>query len=77
MYSWELLKRYFTLSSTRQSSFLWRFLRTWRHTPQAFLEHHGRTGHIYLREGQPQHRELHAVLFSNCVGVLQRPTWAN
>ena len=40
MYSWELLKHYFTLSSTRQSSFLWRFLRTWCRTPQAFLEHH-------------------------------------
>ena len=41
MYSWELLKRYFTLSSTRQSFFLTCgcFLRTWNHTPQAFLEH--------------------------------------
>ena len=65
MYSWELLKRYFTLSKTRQSSFLTCgcFLRTWRHTPQGFLEHHRQAGHICWREGQPQHRELNALLF--------------
>ena len=66
MYSWELLKR-FTLSSTRQSFDLWLFLPTWPHTPQAFLEHHHQAGHICKREGQPQHAELHALLFSNSV----------
>ena len=39
------------------------------HTPQAFLETSSQAGHVLL-----QHRELHALLFSNSVWVLQRPT---
>ena len=41
-----------------------------RTVPLFFSTHPGRKTH----KGQPQHRELHALLFSNSVWVLLRPT---
>ena len=55
-------------SSTWQGSFftLWLFLHMWPHTPQAFLET-SRQATFFQREGQPPHRKLRALLFSNSV----------
>ena len=52
------------------------FLR-WPHTPETFLETLRQAGHFCWKEhthrGQPQHRELHPLLFSNSVWVFNVP----